>query len=118
MKRIYAKYVTASEAGDYFQVSFEEKRDSLINYFLIQRGFEYYEDEEPDELYIESDDIRFCGCPKFEKIEFNRNRFHLLLADDDKNELEINFDISDKDYKEAKRILEIILSGYDFVKIY
>ncbi|OQX96499.1 hypothetical protein B6I21_00800 [candidate division KSB1 bacterium 4572_119] len=116
MKRINAKYVTASEAGDYYQVSFEEEWESLTNYFLIQWGFEF-EDIVPDEPYIESDDLMFCGRPKFEKIEFNRNRFYLQLADEDKNELEINFDIPDKDYKEGKRILEIILSGYDFIKV-
>jgi hypothetical protein len=59
--------------------------------------------------------LRFCGRPKFEKIKFNRKRFYSLFADEDKNEIEINFNISDKDYKEAKRILEIILYGYDFV---
>ena len=116
MKKINAKYVTASEEGDYYQVSFEEKWDSMSNYFLIQRGFEF-EDIIPDDPYIESDDLRFCGWPGFKKIEFTRNRFYILLADKDKNELEINFDIPEKDYKEAKRILEIILSGYGFAKI-
>ena len=116
MKRLNAKYVSATEAGDYYQVTFEEERDSLTNYFLIQRGFEF-EEILPDDPYIESDDLKFCGRPKFVKIEFNRNRFYLLLADNDKNELEINFDIPDKEYKEVKRILKIILSGYDFLKI-
>ena len=88
----------------------------MTNYFLIQRGFEF-EEIIPDDPYIESDDLRFCGRPKFEKIEFIRNRLYILSGDKEKNDIEINFDIPDKDYKEAKRILKIILSGYDFVKI-
>ena len=51
MKRINVKYVTASEAGNYYQVSFYEEKDSLTNYFLIQWGFEF-EDIVPDEPYI------------------------------------------------------------------
>ena len=116
MKRLNAKYVSASEAGDYYQVTFEEEYDSLTNYFLIQRGFEF-EEILPDDPYIESDDLRYCGRPKFLTMEFTRTRFYLRLADKAKSELEINFDIPDKEYKAAKRILKIILSGYDFVKI-
>jgi hypothetical protein len=40
MKKLEAKRMSASKAGDYFQVLFEEDRDSLKNYFLIQRGFD------------------------------------------------------------------------------
>jgi len=43
MKKLKAKYVSASEAGEYFQVTFEEERDSLANYLLIQRGFEFFD---------------------------------------------------------------------------
>jgi hypothetical protein len=44
MKKLNAKYVDATQAGDYFQVSFGKIRDSLKDYFLIQWGFEF-EDE-------------------------------------------------------------------------
>ena len=112
MKQLFARYVEATQAGDYFQVSFEKTRDSLKDYFLIQWGFEE-EEETRDEPYIESDDIRFCGWPGIKKVELNQNRFHLLLADD--NELEIKFDIPDKEYIEVKRILKTILAADNFL---
>jgi hypothetical protein len=56
--------------------------------------------------------MRFCGWPSIKKAELNQNRFHLILADE--NELEIDFDIPAKKYSEMKRILEIILSGFNF----
>jgi len=51
--------VAASEAGDYFQVLFEEEEDNLeAGYFLVQCQFEF-----PDngEFYIESNDTGLCG---------------------------------------------------------
>lgn len=60
MKKLKAKYTSASEAGDYFQVTFEKNNDSLTDYFLIQPGFEFEDNEEPDPPYIESDNEKFC----------------------------------------------------------
>ncbi|NIR49091.1 hypothetical protein GWO43_11565 [candidate division KSB1 bacterium] len=118
MKKLKAKYVSASESGgEYFQVIFEEKRDSLTNYFLIQRAFEFEEDEGPDPPYLESDEEKLCGHLAFQKVEFDRNRFYIQLADEEKHDLEVSFDISEENYQEVKRLLKIILTGYDFVKI-
>lgn len=116
MKQLNAKYVSASEAGDYFQVLFEEERDSLENYFLIQRGFEF-EDITPDPCYIESDDLTLCGHLKISKVGLSRNRFYLLLGDKNQNDLEIRFEISEENYQEVKRVLTIILSGYPDTEI-
>lgn len=115
MKQLNAKYVSASEAGDYFQVLFEEERDSLKNYFLIQRGFEF-EDITPDPCYIESDDLTLCGHLKIKKVELSRNRFYLLLGDKNQNALEIKFETSGGNYQEVKRVLAIILSGYNYTE--
>lgn len=112
MKRLFAKYVEATQAGDYFQVTFEKARDSLKDYFLIQWGFEE-EDKVRDEPYIESDDMKFCGRPGIKKAELNQNRFHLLLADN--NEIEIKFNILDKKYVKVRRILKIILAADKFL---
>ena len=117
MKKLKAKHVSLAEAGEeIFQVQFEEKSDSLKNYFLLQRAFEF-EDDEPDPPYIESDDMTFCGHLKLNRVEFSRNRFYIQLANKQKSELEINFEISNKQYHEVKEYLGIILSGLDFVKI-
>jgi len=113
-KKLKAEYVSAAEAGDYFQALFEEDKSRAKKYFLIQRGFEF-EDDEPDEPYIESDDMKFCGRFKFNKVEFNRNRFYLQLAGKEKDDFEITFDIADSDYSEVRRVIKIIFSGCDYV---
>jgi hypothetical protein len=77
IQQLTAKYVEATQAGDYFQVYFGKTRDGLTDYFLIQWGFEF-EDETRDEPYIESDDMKFCGRPGIKKAELNRNRFYLF----------------------------------------
>ncbi len=118
MFKLKAKHVKASESGgEYFQVSFDEERDSLTNYFLIQRAFECDEDEEPDPPYLESEDEIFCGHLEFQKVEFNRHRFYIQLADKENNDLEVSFNISEDNYQEVKKTLEIILYGYDFAII-
>ena len=111
MKKLQANHVSASEAGDYFQVLFEVEQDSLENYFLIQRGFEFDDYEQPDPYYIESDDEIFCGHLDIAKAKLDRNRFYLKLKDREGGDLEITFDITDKNYQEVKRLLKIIFSG-------
>jgi len=122
MKKLKAKHVSAAEAGgEYFQVMFEEDRDSDKNYFLIQRAFESegdeFEKDAPDLPYIESDDMTFCGFLKLKRVELSRNRFYIQLADKQQNDLEISFDIWAMDYRKVKNILKKILYGYDFIKI-
>lgn len=124
MKKLIAKHVSAAEAGgEYFQVMFEENRDDDKNYFLIQRAFDEWDEFEEDEdkpdppPYIESDDMTFCGFLAIKNVEFSRNRFYIQLANKQKNDLEISFDISNKEYQKVKKTLKIILSGYDFAKI-
>jgi hypothetical protein len=122
MKKLIAKHVSAGESGgEYFQVMFETDRDSDKNYFLIQRAFESewdeFEEAKPDPPYIESDDMTFCGFLDLKKVEFSRNRFYIQLANKRKDDLEISFDVSDREYQEVKEILKTILSGCDFAKI-
>lgn len=105
MKKLQVNHVSASEAGDYFQVLFEQARNSLRNYFLIQRGFEFDEDEKSDPCYVESDDENLCGHPEIKKAVLDRNRFYLKLSDREDFDLEITFDIADENYQEVKRVL-------------
>ena len=104
-----AKNVIATESGDYYQVDFEETRDSLINYLLIQRGFEF-EELTPDPVYVECSDPDLCGHVPIKKVSFTPNRFYLQV--DDANEdfaFDITYQIDENNYQEVKRILEIIL---------
>jgi hypothetical protein len=52
------EHVSATEAGDGFQVLFETTRDSLDGYVLIQRDFEF-----PDggKCYLETEARESCG---------------------------------------------------------
>lgn len=117
MKKLEAKRVSASEAGDYFQVLFEEDRDRFKNYFLIQRGFEFDFGERPDPCYIESDDRTFCGHIRITKAELAKNRFYLKLGDSKGSDMEIMYDTSEDNYQEVKRVVRIIFSGTNALKI-
>jgi hypothetical protein len=59
MLKLHARHASASEAGDYFQVMFEEQADAEgSRYLLIQRQFEF-PDEECCAIETEQPDI--CG---------------------------------------------------------
>lgn len=98
-----------SQAGDYYQVSFEKTQDSLIDYLLIQRGFEF-EDFAPDRIYIECDDPSLCGHHSIKEVAFTHNIFYLRATNEhEEYSFEINFQIDEYKYRKIKRILEIIL---------
>ena len=112
MIRFKANYVSATEAGDSFQVLFEEQEDREERYFLIQRGFEFDEDfEEPDLCYIESHEESLCGFPKLSKMELDRNSLSLTLAGSDEPDMVVEYEASDEDHREIQTILKIILGG-------
>ncbi len=59
MFKLHAKQASASEAGDYFQVLFEEQAGAGAGrYLLIQRQFEFPEQEC---CYIETELPDMCG---------------------------------------------------------
>ena len=117
MKHFNAKCVSATVAGDIFRVMFEQDDDSLENYFLIQRNFEFAEIDELNRCTIESDDTTFCGSSKIGRVEFSENRFYIRLADDVKNELEITYNTSKKNYEKVKKVLSTILSDQNCLVI-
>jgi len=72
----------ASSGGEYFQVTFEEKKDSEEMedsegaYFLIQRQFESPEGGE----FTESHEQKLCGHFRIKKAELHRELFRLELV--------------------------------------
>ncbi len=113
MKSFKANSVVATQAGDYFQVDFEETRYSLKNYLLIQRGFEF-EDLTPDPVYVECDDLDLCGHIGIKEVIFTPECFLLQGAEEDKDfAFEITYRIDENNYREVKRILKIIFSACD-----
>jgi len=117
MKTLKCKYVQAAEAGDeIFQVNFETEFDSLKDYFLIQRGFEF-EEIEGKSIYVECDDLTFTGHNIIEEALLERNRFYIRLNDKDKSEIELLFSISDNKYQRIKKTMIIIFTRFDNLKV-
>lgn len=87
MEKLF-KNASASEAGDYYQLSFDdddEKEDDDAEsvegrYFLIQRQFEFPDD---DSFYLESDDASFCGHFKVRAATLTREFLSIEFLVDD-----------------------------------
>ncbi len=66
-------HVSMSEAGrEYFQVLLAEQKEEECPYLLIQRRFDYDDDEPPDPCYFETHDERFIGHFDRMKAELSR----------------------------------------------
>jgi len=73
--RLHAKHASASEAGDYFQVLFEEtEQGEDSRYFLVQRQFEF-----PDGgcCAIETELPEMCGHYRIRRAVLERRRFQI-----------------------------------------
>lgn len=96
--------VSASEAGDYFQVLFEEDVDNPeARYFLVQCQFEF-----PDEegFYIESDDMRLCGHFEVNTATLSRQSLRLEMPSTSWKIIQVQFRTDDAGYEELERVLE------------
>ena len=107
MVEMQFNFVSASEAGDYFQVLFEEEKDNdEKGYFLMQRQFEFPDE---DEFYLESDDNRFCGHFQIAAASLSRDEFCLeLLPSTERKKLRIRFYTDPDVFEEVKRVLRIM----------
>src|SRR5437867_10308571 len=96
--------VAASEAGDYFQVLFEQEADNPeTDYFLLQCQFE---DPDDEGFYIESNDTQFCcGHVQVEAAVLNRRWLRLEMASTKWKSIEIAFTADEEIYAELARVL-------------
>lgn len=123
MKQLFVKNVSADQAGDYFQVHFDNDEGSsdlefdvnrILNdtsdYFLIQWGLEYDDEEEPLR-YIESNDDAYCGHVTVLKGSLTDNSAYLKVRFEEKTqEIELSFPaLNGEAFKEMERILKIIV---------
>lgn len=95
--------VAASEAGDYFQVLFEEEQDNLeAGYFLLQCQFEF-----PDEgeFYIESKDTRLCGRFEVKTATLSRQCLRLEMPSTKWKIIQVQFATDQAGYEELERVL-------------
>ena len=96
--------VSASEAGDYFQVLFEEEVDnSEARYFLVQCQFEFPNEEE---FYIESDDTRLCGHFEVKTATLSRQSLRLEMPSTKWKIIRVQFQTDDEGYEELERVLK------------
>ena len=98
--------VSASEAGDGFQVLFERAPDSDAGYVLVQRHFEFPDREE---CYVESDDRDFSGHFRIQRASLSRNGFWMAFGRNPVREIAVTFDATDSVYTEVKRVLQIMI---------
>jgi hypothetical protein len=105
MLTISAHHASASDDGDYFQVTFEDRRDVESSpYLLIQRQFE---DEDGGVCYIESHDEEFVGHFRIQSARLARRRF--LMVTNQALEADVTLDINDRTFREIKRVLRIMI---------
>jgi len=95
--------VSASEAGDYFQVLFEQEADNPeTDYFLLRCQFE---DPDDENFYIESNDTQFWGHVQVEAAVLNRRWLRLEMASTKWKSIEIAFTADEEVYAELARVL-------------
>jgi hypothetical protein len=112
--RFHAKYVSAGEAGDYYQVSFDaedpgedssDPRGPDGSYLIVQRQF-----ETPDggQCYVETHDHGYVGHFHLRLTEFTRGRFAFEIARNRDTHVEVSCSLGAVEFKELERIVNII----------
>jgi hypothetical protein len=95
--------VSASEAGDYFQVLFKDDENNLeADYFLVQCQFEFPDEEE---FYIESNNTRLCGHFKVQTATLSRRWLRLDMPSTKWKGIHIQFAADEAAYEELARVL-------------
>ena len=117
LMRFHAKYVSAAEAGDYYQVSFEteDPGDDATNppgldspYLIIQRQF-----ETPDggRCYVETHDHDYVGHYRLKLISFNPTQLVLAIERNSNTYVEVTCAL-DTVESNARSIWAMILIAY------
>ena len=102
------EHASASEAGDYYQVSFDDNDEPGSidgRYLLIQRQFEFPDD---DSYYLESDDSRLCGHVMVRAATLSSEFLSIDLLADQWTTVKIRYRISQDDLAEFERIVGIM----------
>jgi hypothetical protein len=117
---ITAKYVLASEAGDYFQISFEsddpdgddrQDNEPLGPYLIVQRQFDD-EDDDDQLCYVETHDEDYCGHFRLRLIEFSETRLTLEILQRHKRVVTVNYRLSKPDWEATKRVINVIFGDH------
>jgi hypothetical protein len=106
IRQFRCAHVSATEAGEGFQVLFERAPDSDEGYVLVQRHFEF-----PDgaECYVETEDREFCGHFRIRGARLSSNQFQMTLGIKPERRIAVLFDATDSVYAEVERVLQIMI---------
>jgi hypothetical protein len=107
MLKLHASHASASEAGDYFQVIFQEHEDVEDGrYLLIQRQFEL-----PDEecCAIETELPDMCGHFEIRRAVLKRSRFQVWWSGESETQADVTFEADDESYADISRIMRIMI---------
>jgi len=110
---ITVKYVSASDDGDYFGLSFDNKEpdedgqdyEPFGPYLIVQRQFE---DGADRICYVETHDEDYCGHFKVRLITFSDTRFAVELVHRCKKLISVSYDLSNRDFEAVERIVKVI----------
>lgn len=105
-------YMSVSISGDYYQISFHEKKDNGCAeitddpYFLIQRQFEM-----PDggEIYIESLDENYIGHFPVKGAVLQKDKIELEFKRPNYSKIEICFKATEKEFKELHSAIKTMI---------
>ena len=114
LMRFHAKYVSAAEAGDYYQVSFEteDPGDDATDppgldgpYLIIQRQF-----ETPDggRCYVETHDHGYVGHYRLKLIDFSPTQLFVAIERKSDTHVEVTYALDAAEFTEVQRVVDII----------
>ncbi len=117
LMRFHAKYVSAAEAGDYYQVSFEtEDPGDAIDppgldspYLIIQRQF-----ETPDggRCYVETQDHGYVGHYRLKLIDFGPTQLIVAIERRSNVRVEVTYALDAVEFNEVRRVVNIIFERH------
>jgi hypothetical protein len=108
-------YAEATQAGDYYQVSFEAKAgQESSSYALLQAQSEFPDD---GQSYFEVDGhLELCGHWQMSGAELCLDRLTFLIHTRPKSRISITFDASEALLAEMARVLRLIFPGIRVVQ--
>ncbi len=118
LMRFHAKYVSASEAGDYYQVSFDtedpgedstDPREPDRPYLIIQRQFETLDG---GQCYVETHDHGYVGHFHVRLTNFTRTCLAFEIARKRNTYVEVSCSLDAVEFKEVQRIVNIIFDQH------
>ncbi len=116
--RFHAKYVSAAEAGDYCQVSFqtEDPGDDATDppgldrpYLIVQREFEI-----PDggRCYVDTHDHGYVGHYRLRLMDFSPTRLAFEIERKSNTHVEVSCALDAVEFNEVQRIVNIIFDQH------